>query len=115
MKILINGKALDDIKMRFFDFPNGRLLFPEHRIELIETEPILILGMPEKLVIQLFLEDALPKDENKSIKIKVGRRKERNYVFLDAKFQHNTPFLKQGHVRLFFQEIKKKAITKSKR
>ena len=40
MKISINETYLDEIVMRFFDYSNATLLFPEHRVELIEKEHI---------------------------------------------------------------------------
>ena len=109
MKITINGNSLDTISMQFFDYDGGTLSFPEHRVELVETEPVLILAMPEKLVIQLFLNELISRDESKPVQIKIGRKKERKYVFIDAKFQHNnSPFGKHKQVRLFFREINNK-------
>ena len=108
MKISINGKYLHKTEMKYYDYDNMTLIFPEHRIDVIETEPLLIIAMPDKLVIQLFLNETISKNENKPSKIKIGRKKERSYVFLDAKFQQgHVPFSKHKQVRLFFQEIKK--------
>lgn len=107
MKISINGKYLHKTKMKYYDYDNMTLIFPEHRIDVIETAPLLIIAMPDKLAIQLFLNEAISKDENKLSKIKVGKQKERNYVFLDAKFQQgHVSFGKHKQVRLFFQEKK---------
>jgi len=63
MKISINGTYLHKMSMKYFDYDNISLSFPEHRVEVISTIATkLILAMPEKLVIQLFLNNMLSKD-----------------------------------------------------
>jgi len=107
MKISINGKFLHKVSMSFYDAGNSFLSYPEHRIELIETSPQLIIGVPEKLVIQLFLDNIISVEQINLVKIKIGKEKIRKCRFLNAKFQYSSyGFSKKEHVRLYFQDLK---------
>jgi len=76
MKMSINGTYLHEISMKYFDLKNASLRFPEHRVELIgSTGTELILAMPEKLVVQLFLNNILSKNEKMLVKIKIEEKK----------------------------------------
>lgn len=107
MKISIDGCNLDTISMKFCEYSNRSWQFPEHRHQLVETKPLLVISTPAKLAVQLFVNEMLSRNENKPSKIKLGRKKERAYVFIDAKFPYEVIRGKE-EVHLFFREIDNK-------
>ena len=75
MKVQINKRWLDEIKMKFFDTPDTTsLLYPQHRVEIVEcSQTQLVLKIPQPLIIQMLMENIISTDTSVKIQIEISK------------------------------------------
>lgn len=85
-KVIINGHKIHEIRMPLTPYENGlvsSISYPDHRIEALFIEGMLVLRMPAFLALELYRRAILPQYGEESVSISLGRKNLGHFRIID--------------------------------